>query len=209
MSELPLAHPRLHLTDDGAGPVPQPPDDDLADRAILREVAGGNFDRFDGLVNRHKTRIFRFLYLQLGHLDVAEDLAQEVFLRLFRTPPDSAASGRVSTWLFTITRNCLVDHVRAERRRVQLHNTLMRLTPRDSSLDPVTAAAFQEERTRVAAWFSVLPEEQREVLSLRFFADLTVPEIAQITGANIATVKSRLRYGLSKIATILPREARP
>ena len=209
MSEVPLARPRLHLAENGAVPVPQSPDEDLADRMILREVAAGNFERFDVLVNRHKTRIFRFLFLQLGHLDVAEDLAQEVFLRLFRTPPDAAASGRVSTWLFTITRNCLIDHVRAERRRVQLHNTLMRLKPRDSSLDPVTAAAFQEERTRVAAWFSALPEDQREVLSLRFFADLTVPEIAQITGANIATVKSRLRYGLSKIATILPREARP
>jgi RNA polymerase sigma factor (sigma-70 family) len=207
MSELPVAHPRLHLADDGAGPVPQGVADDTVEREILREVAGGNYGRFDVLVNRHKTRMFRFLYLRLGDLDAAEDLTQEVFLRLFRAGPNADANGRVSTWLFTIARNCLVDHVRGQRRRERMHNALLRLTPRDSALDPVTAAAFQEERVRVAGWLKELPEEQGEVLSLRFFGDLTVPEIAEVTGANVATVKSRLRYGLSKMASILAREA--
>jgi RNA polymerase sigma factor (sigma-70 family) len=209
MSELPLPRPPLRLADDQDAPSSPPADADALDREILRDLAAGNFARFDILVNRHKTRIFRFLYLRLGNLHVAEDLTQEVFLKVVRASSDPASPCRASTWLFTIARNCLTDHLRSQLRRARLHDTLLRLTPRDSALDPVTAAAFQEERTRVAAWFNHLPEEQREVLSLRFFADRTLPEIAAITGDTLPAVKSRLRYGLAKIASLLPKETHP
>jgi RNA polymerase sigma factor (sigma-70 family) len=181
---------------------------DGGDRAILREIGAGQLQRFDVLVNRYKTRLFRFIYVRLGDLEAAEDLTQDVFIKMMRgadVAGDSRA-GTVSTWLFTVARNCLTDHVRACRRRENLRQAAIRLTPRATSIDPVTAASLEEERTRVGKWLNQLPEEQREVLSLRLLADLTVPEIAEVTGVGVATVKSRLRYGLSKVAEMLEKE---
>jgi RNA polymerase sigma factor (sigma-70 family) len=216
MSEAPRPAPTLRLTlapDDEPPPnIPLPaPDNDLEDRQILRDIAAGNRSRFDLFVNRYKTRLFRFLFLRLGDLHTAEDLTQDVFLKVIRTSgqPFRDGHGRISTWLFTVAQNCLTDHLRSRRRRADMHRSLIRLAPRDSSIDPVTAAAFQEERTRVAAWLDRLPDEQREALALRLHGDLTVPEIAEVTGVPLATAKSRLRYGLSKIADLLGKETNP
>ena len=116
------------------------------------------------------------------------------------------SGGRVSTWLFTIARNRLADHYRSEQRSQRAHHSRLRLTARDSTIDPATGAAFEEERARVAGWLAQLPEEQQEVVTLRLLGDVALAEIAEITQTPLATVKSRLRYGLGKIGTMLAKE---
>ena len=206
--EIPWPAPRLAREEDGAL---MDADDD--DRGILAEIRRGEMGRFDVFVDRHKTRLFRFLYMRSGNRDVAEDLTQDVFVKVMGSGGPEAgtanAGGRVCTWLFAIARNRLADHYRAQQRSKRAYGWLLRLTPRDSTLDPATIAGFEEERARVAGWLAALPEEQREVLSLRVYGDLSLGEIAEITEGPLATVKSRLRYGLGKIGTMLAKETHP
>ena len=163
-------------------------------------------------MNRHKGPLLRFLLARVGAIDVAEDLAQDIFISVFRTPPAATSrqpDSRISTWLFTIARNRAIDHHRATLRRQQAHAaSLTRSEKPTSSLDPATAAALQEEHARITALFAELPDEQREVLSLRIFGELTLSEISQVLGVPLNTVKSRTRYALGKIADRLTQESR-
>ena len=106
----------------------------------------------------------------------------------------------MKTWLFRVARNSATDYLRGASRQKK---GLMRLVPREAEME--LTAELEEERLRVEGWLSKLPPEQAEVVGLRVFGDLSVSEIAQVTGVGVATVKSRMRYGLSKIAEMLEK----
>ncbi|MCL2639932.1 MAG: RNA polymerase sigma factor [Phycisphaerales bacterium] len=169
------------------------------DREILAEIAAGELGRFDELVDRYKGRLLKYLYSRVREFGTAEDLAQEVFLKVFRSPP-KGGDGTVKTWLFRVARNSATDYLRGVERRKRL----MRLQSQEVVKEP-TAAEMEEERLRVEGYLRELPVEQAEVVGLRVFGDLSIREIAQVTGVGVATVKSRMRYGLAKIAEILEK----
>jgi RNA polymerase sigma-70 factor (ECF subfamily) len=176
------------------------------DRSLFDQFRAGDFAHFDTFVDRYKNRLFRFLLSRVDSVHTAEDLTQDVFLKAIGNPPanDHATAGRVSTWLFTVARNCLTDHHRTIQRRVRLQPALAEARPPVSSLDPVHAAIAEEERLRLTALLANLPDDQRDALSLRLLADLSISEIADVTGVPVPTVKSRLKYALEKIARTLP-----
>jgi RNA polymerase sigma factor (sigma-70 family) len=183
--------------------------EDAEDWRILGELRAGNFSRFDLFVNRHKGALLRFLLARVGEVEAAEDLAQEVFISVLRTPGEGRAEARVRTWLFAIARNRVIDHHRAALRREKAHAASVTEKERgNSSIDPATAAALEEEHRQLAALLGELPEEQREVLSLRIFGGLSLGEIAEVLGVPLNTVKSRTRYALGKIADRLTQEGR-
>jgi RNA polymerase sigma-70 factor (ECF subfamily) len=186
-------------------PLVDPPAPD-PDRSLFDRLRAGDFAHFDAFVDRYKNRLFRYLLSRVDSVHTAEDLTQEVFLKTLRNPPasDPASAGRASTWLFTVARNCLTDHHRATQRHARLQPALLDARPLPSSLDPAGAAIAEEERLRLTALLANLPDDQREALSLRLLADLSIPEIAAITNVPIPTVKSRLKYALEKIARTLP-----
>ncbi|HVX86273.1 MAG TPA: sigma-70 family RNA polymerase sigma factor [Phycisphaerae bacterium] len=184
--------------------VPESDDEARADRAALERLRAGDLGGFDGFVDRYKQRLFRYLLARVESVQTAEDLTQDVFLKAIRNPPGDAGAGRVSTWLFTVAQRCLQDHQRWRRRRAQHAEAVMAARPAGRSVDPAAAASAEEERVRLAALLGKLPEEQRDVLTLRLLGDLSIAEIAAVTGAPEATVKSRLKYGLEKLARSVP-----
>lgn len=189
-----------------------PAPSDADDRSLFDRLRAGDVAHFDAFVDRYKNRLFRFLLSRVDSLHAAEDLTQEVFLKAFRSPPDTAHAARLSTWLFTIAHNCLADHHRARQRHARHQPALLDARPLPSSFDPLHAAIAEEERLRLTTLLASLPEDQHHALSLRLLAGLSIPEIAEITSAPIPTVKSRLKYGLEKIARTLPaslKESRP
>jgi RNA polymerase sigma-70 factor (ECF subfamily) len=179
---------------------------------LLAEIARGNLDRFDTLIDRYKHRVFRFIRIRIGDWHTAQDLSQETFLRLFWAARGNGYDGRasVSTWVFTIARNCTVDYLRARHRRQD------RLAP--DAAKPGTGIedqpsgeagpaeqASQRERLRVVrSLLYGLPPEQREVIELKVWAGLTFPQIAELTGRPVTTVKSQMAYGLIKLAQRMP-----
>jgi RNA polymerase sigma-70 factor (ECF subfamily) len=91
----------------------------LDDRAVLAEIASGQLDAFDVFVDRYKDRLYRYLRSQVSDAHAAEDLAQEVFLRVFRAAKlgHQATAVSAAPWLFTIARNCATDYLRLRYRR--------------------------------------------------------------------------------------------
>jgi RNA polymerase sigma-70 factor (ECF subfamily) len=186
---------------------------------LLGRIAAGEMGLFDAFVDRYKGRLFAYIRGRVADGHRAEDLTQEVFLRVFRAGPrhgycaDQQAS--VATWLFTIARNCITDDLRAHARQpVTLLDDVPAATranhppqgkPGD---DPQARAIGREDRHRLHSLLVELPVEQAEVVAMKVWGELTCAEIAEVTGAPLATVKSRLAYGLSKLARTLSQQER-
>jgi len=169
-----------------------------SDAAALDGVAGGDLSAFEALVDRYKHRLFRHIRRRVADPHKAEDLTQEVFLRLFRAARAGGyrtGRSRVVTWLFTIAGNCVTDHLRAEGVRSVVRAVREQSEPQD----PHHAAAMREGESRVRRLLLELPEAQREVVELHVLDGLSFGDVAELVGAPIPTVKSRLVYALRKL----------
>jgi RNA polymerase sigma-70 factor (ECF subfamily) len=178
--------------------LPGPPDAD-----ILRAVAAGDFAHFDTFVDRYKVRLIRYLAHRTGDRDAAEDLAQDVLIRVLR----GAFAGRssVATWVFSIANRCAIDHARSRRRRRDPAGHPAD-EPASHALDPALLAMRQDSDRRVERLLAQLPPPQREVIALKVFGDLSFTEVATVLGRPVGTVKSQMRYGLQKLHELLSCE---
>ena len=177
---------------------------DETDEQLMRRYQRGEARAFETLMRRHRTAVHSFLLRLTGERSRAEDLVQETFLRLIGAAPGWEPRAAVRTWLFTIARNLATD---AARRQVFRATGSLDATVPDGSrprvappahpgLPPDQLAEAGELRPRLEAALAALPAEQREVFLLREYAGLSFVEIAEATGINENTAKSRMRYAL-------------
>ena len=188
----------------------------------MRAYACGSADAFDRLFVRNRQALFTYLLHQTGDRDVAEDLFQEVFLRVVRSRAKYMRGGGFQAWLFTIARNTIIDHRRrAEvRSTVKSESNLGGMTERaDSSQisinqipsldrhgDPVARAQLKALKDRLQEAILELPDLQREVFLLRERIGMDFDRIARVTGCRVATAKSRMRYALANLRRSLTQD---
>jgi len=194
-----------------------------SDEEVMSAFRDGEVQAFDVLVFRHRRGLFNFLLRSVHNRSRAEELLQDVFLRVIRAKDRYERTARFSTWVYTIARNICVDESR--RARFRQHASLEeKRGGRDgggglSLLDVKSAqqigtdeaAAGPALRDRMSEAVSRLPEDQREVFLMRQLGGLSFKEIGEVVSAPENTVKSRMRYALEKLRTDLkdldPRQA--
>jgi RNA polymerase sigma-70 factor (ECF subfamily) len=189
--------------------------DEVSDEALLGRYQGGDRSAFGQLVGRHKTPIFNFILRQVRVASVAEDLTQEVFVRVVTGAADFRHSSRFTTWVYTIARNLCIDQLRKDRLR--RHPSLDQSQGPDSdgpSLGEQLADEHPDHQTDRAAIggelsahilraVEELPEDQREVFLLRETANIPFKDISTMLGIPENTVKSRMRYALERLQRAL------
>lgn len=155
------------------------------------------------LVERCQHRLVRYLLYLTGRREYAEDLAQETWVRVLQRGSQYNGRQRFDPWLFAIARNLAIDYLRKKRKGVQ---TASLPNDRDEILlvsssgpSPFEAAARSEDAIRLAGQLQILSPLYREALLLRFQEDLSLPEIAQVLGAPLTTVTSRIYRGLAAL----------
>jgi RNA polymerase sigma-70 factor, ECF subfamily len=190
-----------------------PRSDELSDEVLMRRFQAGDRSAFTFLVRRHLSSIYNFIARHTSE-SVAEDLTQEVFLRVVQRARDFKHEAKLTTWMFSIARNLSIDHLRkmSLRKHPSLDdtgpsNSGVALRDRIADLHPSTSgermAASGELGERIAAALQTLPPEQREVFLLREITHMPFQEIAEITGVPENTVKSRMRYALERLQSAL------
>jgi RNA polymerase sigma-70 factor (ECF subfamily) len=155
------------------------------------------------LVERCQHRLVRYLLYLTGRREYAEDLAQETWVRVLQRGSQYNGRQRFDPWLFAIARNLAIDYLRKKRKRVQTASLpndrdAMLLLP-TSGPSPFEAAARSEDAIRLAGQLQILSPLYREALLLRFQEELSLPEIAQVLGAPVTTVTSRIYRGLAAL----------
>lgn len=157
---------------------------------------GGDARAFETLYARHRGGLFRFVLRAIKDRGAAEELFQEVWVRVIEARGRYAPKARFTTWLYTIAHNLLVDHWRKKGL------SLVSLDDEDApveSANPARQAEARQALARLVEAVEALPAAQREAFLLHQEAGLSVPEIAAVTGAGEEAAKSRLRYAMAKL----------
>lgn len=170
----------------------------------------GDLDALAELIARYQNRLYRYLLRLVRQPAEAEDLFQQTWLRLAERIRHYDSNRSFEAWLFTLARNLAIDHLRRIRPDSldepisgdpQGETAAARLA---SSAPSVTEGIFEQERSgRLAGALETLPVVYREVLTLRFEEEMKLEEIAQVLGAPLSTVKSRLRRSLDQLRDCL------
>jgi RNA polymerase sigma-70 factor, ECF subfamily len=190
----------------GSPPPVGPPDAEL-----MLAFRGGDARAFETLVGRHQRGIYNFILRSVRDQSRAEELLQEVFLRVVRAKDRYERTAKFTTWIYAIARNLCVDESR--RARFRDHKSLDAKRPgRDGEeggtlLSKLPAADVPTDeaadapllRQRMSAAIDALPEDQREVFLLRQMSGLSFREIGETLGVPENTIKSRMRYALEKL----------
>ena len=178
-----------------------------SDEDLMRRTQQGDKQAFSLLYERYSSSVLSYLYRMLGNLEDVESIGQEVFLRAFRFAPTYRYPQKFSTWLFTITRNLAINQSRRRKRSPIRNVTELNLEGIDMSGDPYQVAAKatddvekQEEIARVLKALDGLPTDQKEVIVLGVFQDLSYAEMEDITGTKAVTLRSRMFHGLRRLA---------
>jgi RNA polymerase sigma-70 factor (ECF subfamily) len=181
------------------------------DEELVARSIRGDADSFNQLILRWERPIYALAYRTIGREEDARDVCQETFLRAFRALPGFRGQAKFSSWLYRIALNLCRDWVRRERRAplaqppedVDLFDLAAAAEPAESIETLVTRRDLMRVVERAMA---ALPEEQRTVIVLKEYHDLTFQEIADLIGCPLSTVKTRLYQGLAVVRRELARD---
>ncbi len=178
-----------------------------ADEALMLRYREGEISAFEQLYARHKAPLYRYLLRQCSDPAMAEELFQDVWLKLVNARQSYTVKAKFTTWFYRLAHNRLVDHYRAQGRRAFDHEVALETVPADTRIQPEQCVERRSQVQRLLELVANLPQVQREAFLLREESGLALEDIAQVTGVNRETAKSRLRYAVAKLRQALGGES--
>jgi len=180
----------------------------VSDQQLILDYLDGSEKSFEILLTRHKQRIYTQIYLFVKDHDLAEDIFQEVFIKIIDTLRKGKYNheGKFLQWAMRISYNLCVDHFRRSKRRTKVSpsetfDIFDVLEVKDDNME--TTMIKSQTYAKVRQLVDMLPEEQREVVILRHYADMSFKEIAALTRVSINTALGRMRYALINIRKLI------
>ncbi len=164
---------------------------------LVDRCCHGDEDAFRALMQQYRTTLYGTAYLMMRDHGLAEDVLQEALMQIWRHLPSYKFRGNLKAWLIRIVINEAKQQFRKKRIRMGSLEETGSLADCEGSIEPYDDRALLRDELRRAV--DDLPAEQREVVVLRFFSELTVPEIASALGRREGTVKSRLNRALGRL----------
>ena len=181
---------------------------DADDLLLIRAISEGNSQALETLYDRYAAVVYRLALRILKSPEMAEDLVQEVFWRVWRRSASfERERGRVAQWLFGIAHNLCIDELRRLRARPTPvyedvdHPVIQHLI--DEQMDVPGAVWATEQRRAIAEALHELPSAQREAIELAYFGGMSHQEIATKLNRPLGTIKTRVRLGLQKLGGLL------
>ena len=182
-------------------PMATPTAAQQSDRELVERVAKGDRAAVRLLFMRHHPRVYRFAARQTGSETMADDIANEVFLELWRQAPAFEGRSEVSTWLLGIARFKALSMLRKKREATIDEDDAAAIA--DTSDTPEVAVMKDDKATALRRMVNALPGEHRTVIDLAYYHAKSVTEIAEILSIPVATVKTRMFYARKKLGEAL------
>lgn len=183
----------------------------MEDKELVRMYLKGNHASFEVLLSRHKRKVFSYIYMLVKDRATAEDIFQDVFIKVIHTLQAGKYNeeGKFLPWVMRISHNLIIDHFRREKKMPGIKTQdedfdifkLIRI-PEQSAEDKMIR---EQNVNLVRELIKKLPKEQKEVLILRHYADLSFNDIAEQTGVSINTALGRMRYALINLRKLMEK----
>lgn len=180
----------------------------ISDKDLVHLYVSGDESALGNLLSRHKSKIYTSIYLLVKDRYLAEDIFQDTFIKVINTLKSGKYNeeGKFLPWVMRIAHNLVIDHFRKEKRTPTITNS--------EGFDIFDTIGISEESTEdkllrdqshadLRTLIQQLPEEQKEVLIMRHYADLSFKEIADLTGVSINTALGRMRYALNNLRRMM------
>jgi RNA polymerase sigma-70 factor (ECF subfamily) len=182
----------------------------IQDSTLVSNYIKGDESALEILINRHKQKIYSFIYSKVYDRDVAEDIFQDTFIKVIRTLKRGAYNeeGKFLPWVMRISHNLVIDFFRKSNRMPKFDNTdefNIFSVLSDNSLNAENSIIKEQVETDVRRLVEELPQDQKEVLLMRIYEDLSFKEISDKTGVSINTALGRMRYALINLRKIIDK----
>src|SRR5690554_4804299 len=183
----------------------------LSDAVLVSNYIKGDESALATLIKRHQSKIYGFIYSKVGDRDTAEDIFQDTFIKVIRTLKSDSYNeeGKFLPWVMRISHNLVVDYFRSNKKMPVKRDTdeysVFSITTDDSPNIERQLIDFQIEKD-LKKVINELPEDQKEVLMMRIYQDLSFKEISELTGVSINTALGRMRYALLNLRKIIEKD---
>ena len=182
----------------------------IDDATLVNSYISGNEAALEALIKRHQSRIFGFIYSKVGDRDLADDIFQDTFIKVIRTLKSNAYNeeGKFLPWVMRIAHNLIVDHFRHNKKM-----PLYRETEEFSIFSVMTDDSLTIENKLISDQVTKdlrqivkeLPDDQKEVLMMRLYQDMSFKEISEATGVSINTALGRMRYAVINLRKVIDK----
>jgi len=182
----------------------------LSDSRLIEYYIQGDENALEFLIRKHQNRIFNFIYSKVRNRDVANDLFQDVFIKVINTLKmgNYSEEGKFLPWVLRISHNLVIDYFRKLKRIPSFANSEnfdIFLVVKDEGLNMESRMIKDQIDSDVIKLLEELPEDQKEVLKMRIFLDMSFKEIADNTGVSINTALGRMRYALINLRKLIDK----
>ncbi|MFY0604253.1 MAG: sigma-70 family RNA polymerase sigma factor [Flavobacteriaceae bacterium] len=180
------------------------------DSALVSDYINGNEFSLEILIKRHQQRLYSFIYSKVQDRDITEDVFQDTFIKVIRTlkKGNYNEEGKFLPWVMRISQNLIIDHFRKSNRMPSFKNTdefdIFSVLS-DGNLNAEKKIIKEQIYSDVKLLVEELPEDQKEVLIMRMYKDMSFKEISENTGVSINTALGRMRYALINLRKIIEK----
>jgi RNA polymerase sigma-70 factor (ECF subfamily) len=182
----------------------------LPDALLVKKYVEGDENALNVLINRHQSKIFGFIYSKISDRDISNDIFQDVFIKVIKTLKSKSYNeeGKFLPWVMRIAHNLIIDHFRKNKKMPMFRETeefSIFSIMSDNSLTIENKIIREQVEIDLKKLIEGLPADQKEVLMMRMYQDMSFKEISEITGVSINTALGRMRYALMNIRKVIDK----
>ena len=181
----------------------------VSDQELVKQFVDGSQSAFEALLSRHKQKVYSYIMISVRDKALAEDIFQETFIKVIRSLKEGRyfENGKFVSWVIRIAHNLIIDHYRREKQLGTTNAASFEWdvfnTNRYSEQTVEQGIVYEQILKDVKGLLAFLPEEQREVVIMRHYMDLSFKEIAETTNVSINTALGRMRYALINLRKLI------
>ena len=182
----------------------------LPDASLVKEYVAGNEDALAKLIKRHESKIYGFIYSKIPDRDITNDIFQDTFIKVIKTLKSNSYNeeGKFLPWVMRISHNLVVDHYRKTKKMPMFRETeeySIFSIMSDDSLTIENKIISEQVEMDLKKLIEELPADQKEVLVMRMYQDMSFKEISESTGVSINTALGRMRYALMNLRKVIDK----
>lgn len=182
----------------------------LPDALLVKKYDEGDENALTVLINRHQSKIFGFIYSKIPDRDISNDIFQDTFIKVIRTLKSQSYNeeGKFLPWVMRIAHNLIIDHFRKNKKMPMFRETeefSIFSVMTDDSLTVENKIIRDQVEVDLKKVIEELPADQKEVLVMRMYQDMSFKEISEVTGVSINTALGRMRYALMNMRKVIDK----